>query len=199
MTILQVSVLALWGGACWRARGGGAADATGFRFWGTSATRAIFALAMLLPLLLLTWHAILLVIAFWAGWSIVGWGAFQGMAPGPHRPNTVATALDAAGLHDVTVWYDFAGMAIEGLICLALPALATAAVLAWRASPDVSWHAVLLRAAIFWLAGLMFAPLYLAGDRLPLPAIGRFVGGQAWREVFVGAWVLPVLFWALAG
>ena len=175
--------LAAWGGFCWRARGGGLADATGFRFWGTSATRAIFACLMVLPLLPLTWRALLLIPALWGGWSLAGWGAFQDMGADRNieRPNPVGSLFSRLK----PLAHDMAGMVVEGLICMALPAVAVAV-----AHPSV-------RALVVLLCGPLFALLVLTGDRLPLPTLGRFLPAAGWREVLVGAMVEAVLWWGL--
>lgn len=52
-------------------------------------------------------------------------------------------------------------------------------------------------ALVVLLCGLLFAPLVLAGDRLPLPTLGRFLPSAGWREVLVGAMAEAALWWGL--
>jgi hypothetical protein len=197
---------AIWGGLCWRARGGGLTDATG---WdpGTGGMRAIAAGAMALPLMLVSWHAVVLIPGLWIGWAIAGWGVFEGMGTTLiyNKPNPVASALELLGIARGTVIHDLLGMAIEGVICMIPPMLAIAGMILWGHVP-VAWPwidppAIAHAAGLLWMTGIAFAPVYLLAQRSPWrPDFGAFLPGgvpTAFAELLVGTIVLPAILGAV--
>ncbi len=181
---------ALWGGVCWRARGGGMTDCTGINP-GTGGMRAIAAVAMVAPLLRANWLAALLMPALWIGWSTSGWAAFMGMADDTVADRAKAKNWLARILSPLpSPAFNTIGMAIEGMICVLPAAIAIFAV-----------HRTFWLAAAVLLSGVMFTPAYWVVKATPwVPNCGCFIPSRsrtAWGETLVGAWVLSVLLWAV--
>ena len=182
-----LTLAALYGGIWWRFRGGGFTALTGFDP-GTGGMRAIAAAAIALPLLLFGWWWALMFPALWCGWSLAGWGSYQGMG---YAGEKIDTANESArllmrnpGLRSDLEHLDFVGMMVEGLRCMFLPAAATA----WATH---SWWGLLV-----WAVGILFAPAYwIAQKRKPWwPRLGRFAQpGSEWGEVLVGAEVYAAI------
>lgn len=170
---------AIWGGIWWRFRGGAFTALTGIDP-GTGGMRAIAAVGMSAPLLLIDWRYVAMMPALWIAWSLAGWGAFQSMGESPiEEKNPVAHGLERIGVTS-PMWNDILGMAIEGIFVMAIVSLVPAFV-----KDDWSFY-------IFdTLTGAMFAPLYWVAQHSPWkPNLGRFAkGGSEWGEVLVGAFV----------
>lgn len=178
LAILIIVYGALWGGIWWRMRGGAL---TGLSGWdpGTGGMRAIAAVALAAPLVAIGgWWWALMIPALWIGWSIAGWGCFQGMGKSPIGvKNPVERLLSR---HFAPVPMCFFGMAIEGAYCMALPGIAAGWITA-------SWPAGLA----VMLAGLGFAPIYYYAQHLhAVPDLGRFEHAETeLAECLVGAWI----------
>lgn len=184
---------ALWGGMWWRLRGGAFTALTGFDP-GTSGMRAIAAVGLAGPLMVLSWHYAILAPAFWVAWSIAGWGAFQGMGIASTGPmsNPVGVVLEDLGVRSLLT-LDLIGMAAEGMITLAVPAGAMVGLEMWQGVPPIG--------SFLALAGLLFAPsYYIPRYVFTFPSLGKFATVQTeWGEVLTGASVgLAVAFLAFS-
>lgn len=176
--LLIVPWFAVW----WRFRGGALTALTGFNP-GTGGMRAIAAVAMAVPVGLLSHWWFLLAPLLWLAWSTAGWGAFQGMG----HEHTVEEKNELAHLLSLLtssmVRIDLAGMAIEGfwVMCFAL-------VPGWI----VYWHTEhIWQVSVMCTTGLLFSPIYYVWQTRPrVPNFGHFAsGGSEWAEVTVGALV----------
>lgn len=186
-------ITAIYSGIWWRFRGGAFTALTGFDP-GTGGMRAIAAVAMGAPLMCFGWWLALMIPALWCGWSLAGWGAFQGMGYAGEVlevKNPVARLLghDPVLLADLTL-LDFIGMAIEGVYCLLLPSAAMA---------YATGHAAV---AMVCFVGVLFAPAYWLAQKRKRwwPHLGKFAQpGSEWAEVLVGCIVGTAislgLFW----
>lgn len=165
---------AIW----WRLRGGALTTLSG---WdpGTGGMRAIAALVIsALPLSAGGRWWVLLAPALWLGWSVAGWGAFQGMGKSPVGVKNPLERLLARWMAPLPMC--LVGMAIEGAYCLAIPGL----VAGWiTASP--------IAGLIVMFAGVGFSPLYyFAQTRRSVPDLGQFEhGGSELAECLVGGWI----------
>lgn len=174
---------ALWGGIWWRFRGGAFTALTGINP-GTGGMRAIAAVCMAAPLLLIDWRYVAMMPALFVAWSLAGWGAFQSMGVSPiEETNPVAHGLERIGVTS-PLWNDLLGMAIEGIFVMAIVSLV----------PAFVKHDWWLYAIDVW-TGATFGPLYWIAQHSPWrPNLGRFAkGGSEWGEVLVGAYVAVVV------
>lgn len=180
MHAIALFVSAIWGGVWWRFRGGALTKLTGFNP-GTSGMRVIAASAMGAPLALFGSMWLLAIPALWLGWSISGWGAFQGMGNSPVEEKNPIAALLSKFLLIVPMC--IVGMAIEG--CMALAPVSFAINLITYPAPH--WG--------ISLVGILFSPIYLFWQRMPkLPNAGGFAkSATEWAEVTVGAVVQTAL------
>jgi hypothetical protein len=171
LAIIIIVSGSIWDSVFWRFRGGGFTALTGIDP-GTGGMRSIAALGITCPLLALggPWWA-LMVPALWIGWSLAGWGAFQGMGKSPvGTKNPLERVLSRffAPLPMCLV-----GMAIEGAYTMILPGV----VAGWCVDS--------------WLVGLLVMPIYYyAQTRETTPDLGKFEhGGSELAECLVGAWL----------
>ena len=169
-SMLVILLIAGWiyGAVVWRLRGG-----------------AFTAAALTLPLAAFNAWLLILLPAFWAGWSIAGWGAFQtyGNATVDSK-NSLDQALARSGLSPL--WRDVAGMAIEGLWCMAPVALAIAAVDGWRMGLLID------------CIGAGFALQYAIAELTPLhwDLAPLAKAGNEWGEIYTGGWIYAWLICA---
>jgi hypothetical protein len=180
MLLIALPLSAVWGGLWWRLRGGAMTAITGFNP-GTNGMRAIAGVGIAAPLVVLGWWWALMMPAFTVAWMLAGWAAFQGMTghhgPGISEKNWLSRLLIRFGLHGIDI--DVAGMAIEGMIVMAV----LGAVVGWI---EHGW----LVGLVVMLCGAMFSPIYRLMDRISVPDFGSSLrGGTQWAEVLVGAWV----------
>jgi hypothetical protein len=186
MIILLIYIASVWGCFWWRLRGGAFTAWTGYDP-GTGGMRAIAAVGMIAPLVFINWHCVYLIPAMWIGWSLAGWGVFQGMGRSLNeRPNIMGIFLNKIGVKNQPI-HDLVGMAIEGVYCLIPVAIVIFLIT----------HSLFM-AIVVLLSGLMFSPLYFIGQRASwVPSIGWFEHPWARNEIcecLVGAWVMPILF-----
>jgi len=150
--------------------------------------RAIAAVAMAAPLALFTWHWLALIPALFLGWSVSGWGAFQGMRVVSDDPkNPLALLIRKLGMTGLGGC--ILGMTISGLICVA-PSALIVGLLGW------TWYP----AALILVSALAFPLAYFLAVRCWVGApLGVFasMGSTQWGEILVGASVGATIFWSL--
>ena len=192
LTWLMIPFAAL----CWRLGGGafttltgvvlGTDEARGFRAWAA----VPFAILAYLPPCVLpdAWPAAA-PLCIYIGVLIGGWGPFQGMglpAVGAPEDSWLRWLPERLGLKVGTLAHDYFGMTESGLLCMAPLAIL---VVAFGANHFLAF-------SLIAGAGLLFAPAYLLA-RAGFPTVPRFVQGQAWGEIFVGAVVGAALLGVL--
>lgn len=173
---------ACWNSVMWRFRGGGFTALTGIDP-GTGGMRAIAAVGMTAPLVMLGgWAWAVMIPALWIGWSIAGWGAFQGMGKSPVGDKNRLERLLSRFLSPVPMC--LVGMGIEGAYTMTLPGVAAG----WCAgSAPIG--------ALVMMSGVGFSPIYwFSQSRKSTPDLGRFEhGGSELAECLVGLWIGFVL------